>query len=393
MKKRKILFVIYSSALWGDNRALLNILDGIVLNGFLPLVIVSKKGDICVELESRGINYKILPHYFCVYPPTDSVYNILMFFFRLFRILWFNFFALKKLVKIAQSYKPDIIHTNVGPVHIGFKAAKKLGIPHVWHIREYQELDLKKSPFPTKNYFIKSLHNPVNFPIAITKGIFEYFSMNAQARIIHDGVIVRDEIKFTESKEKYFLFVGRLAEGKGVHNLISAFIEFCKENEDVFLKIAGTGDSRYEKRLSTLVQNAGLTNRVHFLGFRRDIYDLMNRATALIVPSHFEGFGFITVEAMYNGCLVIGNRTGGTEEILGNSSCGILYLGQEALVNAMRQVVINGIDSYYPMLKKAQEESIELYSQKQNTRNVILHYEESLTNFYEISKNDRKYKS
>jgi glycosyltransferase involved in cell wall biosynthesis len=371
----------------------LNILDGIVLNGFLPLVIVSKKGDICVELESRGINYKILPHYFCVYPPTDSVYNILMFFFRLFRILWFNFFALKKLVKIAQSYKPDIIHTNVGPVHIGFKAAKKLGIPHVWHIREYQELDLKKSPFPTKNYFIKSLHNPVNFPIAITKGIFEYFSMNAQARIIHDGVIVRDEIKFTESKEKYFLFVGRLAEGKGVRNLISAFIEFCKENEDVFLKIAGTGDSRYEKRLSTLVQNAGLTNRVHFLGFRRDIYDLMNRATALIVPSHFEGFGFITVEAMYNGCLVIGNRTGGTEEILGNSSCGILYLGQEALVNAMRQVVINGIDSYYPMLKKAQEESIELYSQKQNTRNVILHYEESLTNFYEISKNDRKYKS
>jgi glycosyltransferase involved in cell wall biosynthesis len=38
----------------------------------------------------------------------------------------------------------------------------------------------------------------------------------------------------------------------------------------------------------------------------------MAHATALIVSSYHEGFGFITVEAMFNGCLVIGNNKGGT---------------------------------------------------------------------------------
>ncbi len=48
------------------------------------------------------------------------------------------------------------------------------------------------------------------------------------------------------------------------------------------------------------------------------IYDLMNRATALIVPSPFEAFGLITAEAMFNKCLVIGKDTAGTKEQFDN---------------------------------------------------------------------------
>jgi len=50
---------------------------------------------------------------------------------------------------------------------------------------------------------------------------------------------------------------------------------------------------------------------------RDDVYAIMSRATALIVPSHFEGFGRITAEAMFNGCLVAGYNSAGTREILG----------------------------------------------------------------------------
>ena len=44
----------------------------------------------------------------------------------------------------------------------------------------------------------------------------------------------------------------------------------------------------------------------------------MSKALALFVPSSFEGFGFITVEAMFCGCLVIGRNTGGTKEQFDN---------------------------------------------------------------------------
>lgn len=55
-----------------------------------------------------------------------------------------------------------------------------------------------------------------------------------------------------------------------------------------------------------------------FLGYRTDISVLMAKAKALIVPSQFEAFGFITAEAMFYGCPVIGRNTGGTQEQMDN---------------------------------------------------------------------------
>lgn len=61
-----------------------------------------------------------------------------------------------------------------------------------------------------------------------------------------------------------------------------------------------------------------IASQVVFLGMRKDIYSLMKDAMALIVPSYWEGFGFITTEAMFNGCLVIGRNTSGTKEQFDN---------------------------------------------------------------------------
>ena len=43
---------------------------------------------------------------------------------------------------------PDIIHTNTGVIHEGLKVAKRLKIPHVWHLREYQDKDFNWEAFP-----------------------------------------------------------------------------------------------------------------------------------------------------------------------------------------------------------------------------------------------------
>ena len=53
----------------------------------------------------------------------------------------------------------------------------------------------------------------------------------------------------------------------------------------------------------------------------------MQKATAQIVASRFEGFGFITAEAMFNKCLVIGRNTAGTKEQFDN---GVHITGNES---------------------------------------------------------------
>jgi len=366
----KFLYLINHAVPYGANKALLNFLDVVMFEGVDPFVVMAFEGAMGVELQKRNIKYKIIEHYFSIYPNLGSVRDIFLFCPRMFRTLWFNFRAEKKLYKIVKEIKPAIIHTNIGPDHIGSHIAERLNIPHIWHIREYQDLDFNMNPFFSKKSFIKKLKRPNNQTIAITKGIFDYFLMSGNARVIYDGVSKSNNVQFELVKEKYFLFVGRLEEAKGIKNLLKAFVEFCEFDDEFELRIAGNGEYNYRKELQKIIDDAQITSRVQFLGFRDDITNLMAKATALVVPSRYEGFGFITVEAMFNGCLVIGNNAGGTKEILEEKKLGILYSGHNELVFSLKNVVSNGIESYYEIIKEAQNTAVVLYSQEQNATAV-----------------------
>jgi glycosyltransferase involved in cell wall biosynthesis len=377
----KIVYIIHHSDPYGANKALLNLLDMIVDYGVYPKIIMGKKGDMCEELDQRDIPYEIVTHKFSIYPKVSRkrLRNYVSFLPKLIFLSYQNLKAVKTIVKIVQDYDADIIHTNIGPDHIGYLAAKKLGIPHVWHIREYQDLDFNWHPVPSKAGFIRKLHCTNNYPIAITQGLFEHFKLQKSGRVIYDGVIKKSHTRFIADKNKYFLFAGRLEEAKGVRQVIEAFIEFVKYNIDYELLLAGSGENAFVKDLHRMAQDSGFSQRIHFLGFRHDIYDLMAQATALIVSSRHEGFGFITAEAMFNGCLVIGNNSGGTKEIIENENLGILYSGHDELVSAMKAVVSNGIESYFQMIKQAQERAVALYSVEQNVCAVYDFYQEILS--------------
>jgi glycosyltransferase involved in cell wall biosynthesis len=378
-KEFKVLYLINHSVPYGANKALLNILDGLIPYGVRPTVIMAFEGAMCEELKKRNIQYHIIEHYFSIYPSLSSFRDISLFLPRLFRTYFFNFIAKRKLVVIAKEFNPKLIHTNIGPVHIGYCIAKKLVIPHVWHIREYQDLDFNMHPLYSKADFIKKLHNSINHSIVITKGVFDHFILsNNNAKVIYDGVLKENNVKFEFAKEKYFLFVGRLEEAKGIKNLLIAFVEFCKSNSEFELRIAGDGELQYKDELKKYIETEKLGSRVRFLGFREDIPSLMVKATALVVPSRYEGFGFITVEAMFNGCLVIGNNKGGTREILEEENLGILYSNHQELVLAMKTVVTEEVENYYEMILKAQKKAVALYSQEQNAKSIFDYYKEIL---------------
>lgn len=378
----RVVYILNSpSKHGGATKALLNMLEGLTDKGSIPFVILPHHGGLCDELNRRNIKFILIPYFNSAYPKFYNKKNIALFIPRLLRNLLINYIATKKIITYIQEIKPDIIHTNVGPIDIGFNAAKKLKVPHVWHIREYQDLDFNMHAFPSKLIFLKKLQSEDNYPIAITRGVFNHFEMKNNAKIIYDGVLKKSKTVFIQKKEKYFLFAGRLEENKGIRNLIHAFADFTNNIKDYKLYIAGdTTDLSYKQTLVSLIKENNLCEYVVFLGMRDDICEVMAKATALVVPSFFEGFGFITVEAMFNSCLVIGNNSAGTKEILELENLGILYSGHNELVTAMQRVIRNGIESYFPMIIKAQERAVALYSQEQNVNAVYKFYNEIINN-------------
>jgi len=108
------------------------------------------------------------------------------------------------------------------------------------------------------------------------------------------------------------LYVGRLITGKGVQDLLRAFIDL--QHPHAHLVVAGSGPA--ESQLLLQAQNHP---RVHFIGEKdaATVANLLKRATVCVNPSYTEGLPSIAIEARMAGCPVIATNVGGTREIPG----------------------------------------------------------------------------
>ena len=131
---------------------------------------------------------------------------------------------------------------------------------------------------------------------------------------------------------------GRLAEWKGQHVAIAAIAEI----PDVHLLLVGDalfGEQAYAMRLRRQVAALGLTDRVHFLGFRPDIPQLMQFSQIVLHTSIApEPFGRVIVEGMLASRPVVATRAGGVEEILEDGVTGLMVEpgDPQALEQALR---------------------------------------------------------
>jgi glycosyltransferase involved in cell wall biosynthesis len=122
----------------------------------------------------------------------------------------------------------------------------------------------------------------------------------------------------------------------------------------------GIGDtSGYPQRLKSLVQNSGIENQVHFLGWRNDIPDLMIRADVVVLPSHTEGLPRVIQEAIMLRRPVIATRVGGIPDLIQDGKTGFLVNIEEevALAKKIRFIAENG-DTVDAMTKQAYEQYI-----------------------------------
>lgn len=120
-----------------------------------------------------------------------------------------------------------------------------------------------------------------------------------------------------------------------------------------------------------------LTTFVHFKGQIDNVNLLMQEAKALIIPSKHEGFGRITAEAMFNGCLTIGRNTGGTKEqfnlghdITGDD-VGLAFLNTIELKNIMIRVENMPKHTYDRIILRAQKFASEYFSIEKNVKSTI----------------------
>jgi glycogen(starch) synthase len=129
-------------------------------------------------------------------------------------------------------------------------------------------------------------------------------------------------IAYALPEEKLVLFVGRLVYEKGAHVLINAIPKIL---EKVNAKFVIVGSGYMKEQLSNIVRSMGLEHKVLFTGFvdEETLLKLQKCADVSVVPSLFEPFGIVALEAMAAKSPVVVSDTGGLSEIVDHDLTGV----------------------------------------------------------------------
>ncbi len=141
---------------------------------------------------------------------------------------------------------------------------------------------------------------------------------------------------------EYFLFVGRVAPNKGLPDLVRAVALLPAAVRRPLVLMGKDWGERAS--LVELARREGVADSLVWLGHvpdRRDYRTVVRRATALVLPSEWEAYGLVLLDAMAAGTPVVATAVGAVPEVLEGGESGLLvpYGDPARLATALREVV------------------------------------------------------
>ena len=150
----------------------------------------------------------------------------------------------------------------------------------------------------------------------------------------------------TNLNNKSFVYVGALSKTKGSDILIDAFVEFSKINKDWNLTFCGEGGIR--EYIEEQILKYNLKSRVNLYNYTTDVESIYNKNDIFILPSRFEGFGIVQIEAASCGLPIIASELAITKELVSKYNYGELfeYNNPSSLAKVMLSIIDKDL-SYY----------------------------------------------
>lgn len=270
--------------------------------------------------------------------PDGSRYAIIKIFFRPIESFYWAFATYKKI----REFDPDVVlatyaHTTGFIGAIASMLAKRTFVVHV------VGSDLRFQARTLLGRLMVSLIFRKSSGVVCVSRDLQTIAMQLGAKhttVIPDPVDTCncENSKLVKRKSNLIISVSSLIPLKGLSYLVIAM----KRISDCRLVVIGEGGER--KKLETLSQELGLSNRVFFVGWMdhgSEFWDYLKEATLFVLPSTSEGTPRAIIEAMACGLPIVSTRVGGIPEIIKDGVNGFLVSprNEEQLVGAIQRVL------------------------------------------------------
>lgn len=262
--------------------------------------------------------------------------------------------SVRPLAKLIDELRPDCIcPVMVAPAIAAILAASLAHHKPAIVLSIQNTLELPKGtgwhPYEAvENFLARRLFHRADRIIALSHGVAKHLAefsprLAAKIEVVHNvGVplpsqLVKVDPESIPAKRHAirYLACGRLTQQKGYIYLLEAFSRVI-QHIDAELHILGDGPMKQELQLTA--QRLGVSERVSFLGFRKNPFLHMKEADVFVLASLWEGFANVIVEAMSMGTAVVATQCPfGPDEIISPEKNGLLVppADSSALADAM----------------------------------------------------------
>lgn len=200
--------------------------------------------------------------------------------------------------------------------------------------------------------------------LMVKNEIIDFYDVDdRKIEVIHNGVEWREmEADFSNWKSLrpeigkhlgldthlfQFLFIGNGYSRKGLDVLLQAIASMPDKN----FQLSVIGKDRKLESYKAKAAKMGLQNRVHFFGPRSHIMPFYQLADSLVIPSFYDPFANVTVEALAMGLFVVSSRSNGGHEIITSQNGAVIedLLDPDSIIESLTRAINH---------KKTQESSL-----------------------------------
>ena len=303
-----VLHIETGRHLYGGALQVLYLLDGLQKRGIKNCLVCPMASDIAGEARSKGI---------LVYEVPCRGDLDISFFFR--------------LIKIIKKETPRLIHVHSrrGADIWGGLAAKVFGIP---------ALITRRVDNPEQGFFAKKKYRMYKKVITISEGIRNVVlttGISSEKVICVRSAIDTDSHKRPYEKKDFYKKIGiaenaitigtiaQLIPRKGHADILIAAPQILKRFPQSMFLFFGKGPLLDE--LKKMCRDINIEENVKFMGFRKDLPEILPCLDLIIHPAHMEGLGVSLIEASYAGVPIVASRAGGIPEIVRDGENGLLF--------------------------------------------------------------------
>jgi len=266
---------------------------------------------------------------------------------------YFSYNVFKEIKKLCSHKAFDVVHIHsFNTIFSMLVALKLVKIPVVATRHIYVE-HVKKDFF--HKWYLKRINKMLAISEFSRRNIIETYPVDEQKiETLYLGIdlnkYVRNEQKTKDFKKQFSIaedkkiigVVGRIDPAKGQLEFINAIPEIIKEYPATHFVIVGKTTAAkeidYLTELKATIQNLGIGSYVTFTGFCSDVSFPMSALDIFVMPSYFEAFGLIAIEAMACKVPVVATNMGSIDEIIQDYDHGIKVLpkNSEQIADAVK---------------------------------------------------------